>query len=210
MTADSSSTEVSGPYSRLPDDVQITPFTKIPEFRHELFIETEYGDRTKLAIAHVGEYDERVTHRLKSLDWDDCHYTYDDEYRWLDGETGAWTLDWGPDSIRSLRRESTPAQRHVPVPPKDLLPWSVDVHYTTYDNPDAPRECPHCSRDGLLGAREIKLVYRRYSLFHKVAMSDRCPANMVCEKCRTFFFDDVSSKSESFGENGEFELSGAM
>ena len=82
----------------------------------------ERSDPVKLAL--VVEYDEQLTARLKSLDWESHDARYNREYRSRSRHKGAWTID--TETIATVR-ERTRFASQIPLSVQSIpLPFGSD------------------------------------------------------------------------------------
>jgi len=129
----------------------------------------------KLALAW-DEYDDQRSGRLSSLEWDDHHATWDDEYQFetTDREPGAWTVDDTPATRGALR------ERGIDIP--EEIPTVLEVDRKRRAEVD--RECPECG--GLMW------TYKR------ILSDDEWEHTIACTSCE-FAIDTVSNKVSRFG-----------
>lgn len=139
----------------------------------------------KLALA-FDDYDEQRTGRLRSLDWDTHHATYDDEYAFAttDRDTGAWTCDDTAQTRAALE------ERGIHLPPE--IPVALDIQRKRTAEVD--RECPACGADSLCSERDIAGAYPpagRGTAMQAFLESEQ--GTHLCSYCRRIFSIDITS-----------------
>jgi hypothetical protein len=144
----------------------------------------------KLALAFE-DYDEQRTGRLKALDWDDHHATYDPDYEFSTNgrdELGAWTVDADVTTLSALR------ERGIDVPDLSEIPVALEVHPR---RTSSPRTCSECGKDRICSEHDVEGAYppaERGTAMQAFLESDQ--GTHICTYCRRVFDLDIVGQSD--------------
>ena len=163
------------------------------------------GTTTKLAIAI--EYDEQTVARLKSLDWEETHRSFEPDYQFKSGREGAWTVDADPPTLSTVRDRTNlaiPRPKDCPINTRPFADGSSSIPTSTIPPDNLSRTCPHCGEDKMLSAREFGGIYKRSrGLRTELLLSGASDISHICMACERLYVvpeDTRTAMAKAMGE----------